>query len=130
MTEPQWLTKSILVAVHEKLLSEFGGLGGLRENSLLESALHRPLQTFTYSQPTIFELAAIYATGIIKNHPFIDGNKRSGFMAAYVFLEANGLRFDATNADVIRHTLLLAAGDISETQYAAWLEKNCVKPQA
>lgn len=126
MNEPTWITTEIVLAIQEDLLARFGGLAGIRDNGLLESALHRPLQLLSYGTPTLFELAAAYAAGIVRNHPFIDGNKRAGFMTAYVFLGINGYEVDATEEDVVIHTLALAAGDIDETAYAKWLAQVSV----
>ncbi|MFZ4682421.1 MAG: type II toxin-antitoxin system death-on-curing family toxin, partial [Terrimicrobiaceae bacterium] len=93
--------------------------------ALLESALHRPQQIFAYAKPSLFELAAAYAAGIVKNHPFLDGNKRAGFVTAYIFLGANGFALDAPEEEVVERTLALAAGAIEEAEYGAWLEKSC-----
>lgn len=127
MNEPLWGSREIVLATQEELLQRFGGLPGIREDNLLESALHRPRHLFAYGKPSLFELAASYASGSVKNHPFADGNKRAGFMAAYIFLGANGLDFDATEEDVVVRTLALAAGAITEADYAAWLEKSCAE---
>ena len=125
MKEPRWLTREVILAVHEDLLARYGGLAGLRDDGLLESALHRPLHLFSYAKPSLFQMAAAYAAGIIKNHPFLDGNKRTGFMAVYVFLEANGRTFSAPEEEVVIHTRALAAGAIGEGDYAAWLKRAC-----
>jgi len=121
MNDPIWIETEDALAFHEDMLSRHGGLSGVRDQGLLESALHRPIQLFTSSKPTLYEMAAAYAAGIIRNHPFLDGNKRAGFMAAALFLEVNGMSFKATEEDVVIHTLALAAGDIDETAYARWL---------
>lgn len=107
------------------MLERFGGLEGIRDDGLLESALNRPRHLFAYGEPSLFELAAAYASGIVKNHPFLDGNKRSGFMAAALFLETNGLRFAAPEEEVVERTLALAAGAIGEEGYREWLERSC-----
>jgi death-on-curing protein len=122
---PSWLLKGAVVATHERLLSEFGGASGVRDSGLFDSALARPENLQAYGQPTIFELAAAYAFGVVKNHPFIDGNKRTGFTIAIFFLEINGQEFGATEADATIQTLALAAGEVGESDYAKWLEKNC-----
>ncbi len=124
MTEPEWLLREVVLAVHERLLAEFGGSAGVRDTGLLESALARPVNLHAYQSPTLCELAASYAFGIVKNHPFIDGNKRSGFAAAVMFLELNGRRFTASDADATIRTLALAAGELIEAQFASWLEGN------
>lgn len=128
MKTPVWIPKSALLAVHEELLARFGGLGGLRDEGLLESALARPLRLAEYGQPDFFELATAYASGIVRNHPFADGNKRAGFMAAYIFLGINGLEFDAPEEEIVLQTLGLAAGEVSEEDYAIWLRASCGKP--
>ena len=87
--------------------------------------MNRPQHLFTDETPTLYELAAGYAAGVVKNHPFLDGNKRTGFMAAYIFLGANGQFLKAPEIEVVERTLALAAGAITEDDYAAWLEKSC-----
>jgi death-on-curing protein len=108
-------------------LAEFGGLRGLRDAGLLDSALARPHQLLAYGKPTAFDLAAAYAYGLIRNHPFLDGNKRIGFTAAVAFLELNGCRFAASEADATLKTLALAARELDEAGYAAWLRENSGK---
>ena len=110
------------------MLARFGGLGGVRDRGLLDSALNRPIHLFAYGKPDLFELATAYAAGIIKNHPFLDGNKRAGFMAAALFLEVNDLEFAAPEEDVVLQTLALAAGEIREKDYTAWLKASCKQP--
>ena len=127
MKEPLWLTLDEVLAFHERLIAEFGGSPGVRDEGLLESALGKPKNFFAYSKPTMFELAASYAFGIVKNHPFIDGNKRTGFMAAYTFLGKHQWELGATEADATVQTLRLAANDCSQADYAAWLKRNCGK---
>lgn len=122
--EPHWIGREVCLAVHDMLLSQYGGCAGLRDSGLLDSALARPLQMKAYGSPSLTELAAAYATGIIRNHPFLDGNKRTGFMLGSGFLELNGLEFFATETDAVIKTLALAAGELSEDAYAAWLAKN------
>lgn len=125
MSEPYWFSRWEALALHEMLLAEYGGRAGLRDASLLESALARPRQRFHYHNPTPPELAASYAAGVVKNHPFVDGNKRTGFVLAAGFLERNGLRFSAAEVDAVMQTLALAAGDLDEAGYATWLAANC-----
>jgi death-on-curing protein len=127
MKEPQWLLRETVLALQERLLAEFGGRRGLRDAGLLDSALARPRQLFAYGKPTAFELAAAYAYGLIRNHPFLDGNKRIGFTAAVAFLELNGCRFTASEADAALKTLALAARELDEAGYAAWLRENSRK---
>lgn len=128
MKEPAWIDAADCLAFHDEMLARFGGLAGIRDKGLLDSALNRPLHLFAYGKPDLFELAAAYAAGIIKNHPFLDGNKRAGFMAAALFLEVNDLEFAAPEEEVVLQTLALAAGDICEKDYAAWLKASC-KPR-
>jgi death on curing protein len=125
MKAPVWVLREAVVAVHEQLVAAFGGSAGIRDAGLLESALARPENLFSYGRPTVFDLAASYGFGLVKNHPFVDGNKRIGFTVAIMFLELNGYRFNATEADATVRTLALAASDIGEAEYAAWLEANC-----
>jgi death on curing protein len=125
MKAPVWVLREAVVAVHEQLVSAFGGSAGIRDAGLLESALARPENLHSYGRPTTFDLAASYGFGLVKNHPFVDGNKRIGFTVAVMFLELNGYRFNATEADATVRTLALAASDIGEAEYAAWLKANC-----
>ena len=127
MREPQWVLRETVLALQEQLLWEFGGLNGLRDEALLDSALNRPLQLFHYGKPTLFKLAAAYAFGLVGNHPFLDGNKRIGFTTAIVFLEINGFEFIASEADATLRTLALAAREVDEASYADWLKKNSRK---
>ena len=125
MKEPAWIDREDCLGFHSALLSRFGGLDGLRDSGLLDSALARPLQLLAYGQPSLFDLAAAYAHGIVKNHPFLDGNKRSGLMAAALFLELNGMVFNAPEEEAVLQTLALAAGEIDADAYAAWLRDSC-----
>lgn len=129
MKEPYWLNRNECLALHDMMLSIYGGAQGVRDEGLFESALARPRQAFAYGTPAMADLAAAYAAGVVKNHPFLDGNKRTGFMLAAGFLERNGYEFTATEADAALQTLALAAGELTETGYAAWLEANCTKPK-
>jgi death-on-curing protein len=118
---------SVVMAMHEMMLVRHGGSAGVRDAGLLESALARPQQLFHYGAPDLAELAAAYVAGIVRNHPFIDGNKRSGFMTGYVFLTRNGLRFEAPEAEAAQMVLALAAGELNEAQFAAWVRDNVKK---
>ena len=124
MKEPVWIPKEIILAVHASLISRFGGTAGIRDEGLLESALARPQQAFHHGELSYSRMAASYAEGIVKNHPFVDGNKRTGFMAAYAFLAANGLQLTAPEEDAVVQTRALAAGEIGAPQYASWLAGN------
>ncbi len=125
MNPPEWVLLETAVLVHEQSLAAFGGLAGIRDEGLLASAMSRPQNLFAYGKPTLHELAAAYAFGIAKNHPFFDGNKRAAFVVGVIFLELNGQRFTAGEADAALRTLALAAGEMAEPAYAAWLEANC-----
>ena len=125
MNEPIWLDSQDLYVLHNQLLARFGGLEGIRDEGLLESALYRPVQKFQYEpNSTLPELAASYSYGIARNHPFFDGNKRSALLAAIVFLEINGMKFHATEEEAVLETLALASGERTEEEYAFWLTKN------
>ncbi len=127
MKEPIWLNREDCLAIHEMMLAQHGGLAGVRDEGLLESALAKPHNLFSYGSPTLPELAASYAAGIILNHPFLDGNKRTGFMLAATFLELNGMAFTATEESVVEATLALADGTLRQAAYAEWLSKNSKK---
>ena len=118
------MLRETVLALHDRLLAEFGGLSGLRDEGLLDSALQRPRQRLAYGRPKLAELAAAYAFALVRDHPFIDGNKRVGFATAVVFLEVNGYRFTASEAEATIKTLALAAGDLDEPGYAAWLKAH------
>src|SRR5687768_17306496 len=122
MSDPYWFTRDEYLALHDMMMACYGGITGLRDNGLLESALARPQQLHNYQKPSLAEMAAAYVAGIVKNHPFLDGNKRTGFMMGAAFLERNGLVFFATEAEAVLQTLSLAAGETTEADYAAWLE--------
>ena len=110
--------------MHDCLIAEHGGHAGVRDEGLLKSALVRPRQLLAYSDLDLALLAATYVTGIIRNHPFIDGNKCTGFMMGYVFLGRNGLRLTAPEAETTQVILSLAAGTLSEDAFAAWIRDN------
>jgi len=122
--EAQWVLREVVFAAHEQSLAQFGGAAGMRDEALLDSALGKPLNLFAYGKPSLFDLAASYGYGIIKNHPFVDGNKRTGFIVAVVFLELNGYAFHASEVDATLKTLALAAGELSEAGYSDWLKAN------
>jgi death on curing protein len=124
----EWVPVAAVIDLHAELLEEHGGAPGLRDRGGLESALARPQQIHAYDQnPDIYDLAAAYACGITRNHPFIDGNKRAAFVAVGVFLQLNGLYLDATERDAEHVIYALAAGNLSEEQLSAWLRENCAK---
>lgn len=122
--KPVWLRKETVLAMHERLLAEHGGSEGIRDEALLESALGRPENLLIYGKPSVFDLAAAYACGIIKNHPFVDGNKRTGFMAAFVFLGINQIDFVVDESEVVLQTIAVASGELSEEAYATWLKEH------
>ncbi len=124
MRVPYWFAREECLALHDLMMSCYGGLAGVRDENMLESALAKPQQLFHYGKPTMADLAAAYTVGIVKNHPFLDGNKRTGFMMGAGFLERNGFTFHATESDAALRTLALAAGEMTETAYAAWLKAN------
>jgi death-on-curing protein len=127
MKTPAWVLRETVLILHEQLLAEFGGEPGVRDESLLDSALGRPENLFAHGRPALFDLAASYGFGLVKNHPFLDGNKRAGFTVAVVFLELNGYRFQATEAEAAVRALALAAGEMTEPEFAAGLKTNSRK---
>ena len=127
MKEPHWLTRSECLLLHDMMLDQYGGCSGIRDAGLLESALARPQQLHHYGKPTMPEMAAAYTAGIVKNHPFLDGNKRTGFMMGAGFLERNGYEFLASETEVVIRTLALAAGEMTEAAFADWLKANSKK---
>lgn len=129
MSDWVWLNAEVLLAVHEAQLSEHGGAAGTRDKGLFESALSHPQNLVAYGLPTgdepdIADLAAAYGYGISRNHPFIDGNKRTGFVAAELFLALNGWALHADDADCVLTMLAVASGDITEPAFAAWLRQH------
>lgn len=130
MKEPVWLLKQVLLACHADALQEHGGLDGLRDEALLDSALARPLNLHRYERVDLCRLAAAYAVGIVQNHPFLDGDKRAGFLAAAVFLERNGLQLTSHPAHAAAFVIGLADGSCSEEVFAAWLRDNTKRRRA
>ena len=122
----RWIDKQALLLLHGESLAEHGGGEGLRDEGLLDSALARPLNLLAYGEPDVAALAASYAMGVAKNHPFVDGNKRADFLTVGMFLYLNGYRLSTTQADATVTVLALAAGDITEEQFAAWLRAKVV----
>lgn len=120
MTEPRWLSRRIVDALHEQEMVRHGGLPGVRDDGALESALARPQQKWAYGSPDLFDLAAAYAFGLSRNHGYSDGNKRIAFVAMAVFLMLNGYQLDVPEADAVITMLALAAGDRTEDEIAAW----------
>ena len=122
------LSLEIVLAIHDEQLAEHGGATGLRDAGLLESALARPLNHASYGEPDIAELAGLYSLGIVRNHPFVDGNKRTGYVALETFLELNGALFPVSDADAVIAILELAAGDTTDDEFIAWVRSNAVLP--
>jgi death-on-curing protein len=123
--EPIWVEEREVFAIHDRLLAAHGGAPGLRDQGLLQSALARPRQHHAYAASSdVVEMAALYTAGIVRNHPFVDGNKRAGFVAGVLFLELNGFSFIASEEDASQAVLGLAAGTLDEAAYTAWLRAN------
>jgi death-on-curing protein len=125
VSDPVWIDEALVLAVHGRLLAIHGGAGGLRDDGLLKSALARPMQLSAYGENVdLVDMAGAYATGVVKNHPFVDGNKRTGFLACVLFLELNGFRFIASEEDAAEAVLALAAGTLDEAGFVAFLRGN------
>jgi len=129
--EPKWLSRVVIDAIHDEQLREHGGLSGIRDENALESALARPKVKWHYTNPKteVPVLAAAYAFGLVKNHPYRDGNKRIGFLAMITFLGINDHNFDATDAEVVNEFFALAAGSVSEDTMADWIRQHTAKRQ-
>jgi len=126
--EPIWIEERDALTIHERLLALHGGASGLRDKALLLSALARPRQYLAYADDTdIMSMAAAYTAGIVGNHPFVDGNKRTGFVIGILFLELNGYRFTASEEDAAQAVLSLAAGTLEEEGFIAFLRANAVR---
>jgi len=125
VNEPIWIDERDALALHSRLLALYGGAPGVRDPGLLASALARPRHLRAYAgNPNVIELAAAYTAGIIHNHPFVDGNKRTGFVIGVLFLEINGYRLTASEEDATQAVLGLAAGTLDEAGFLAWLRAN------
>ncbi|MGO9005322.1 MAG: type II toxin-antitoxin system death-on-curing family toxin [Beijerinckiaceae bacterium] len=124
MKEPEWLIKAVVLAMQEEQLAEHGGQPGVRDEGLLDSALDRPKNQFCYGTPDIYDLAAAYAYGISKNHPFLDGNKRASFVVSETFLLLNGFTVTATEEAKLTVWLALADGKMAEAELAKWFRNN------
>jgi death-on-curing protein len=127
MSEPDWLAVDMIVAIHDEQLAIHGGLAGTRDATLLESALDRPRNKCAYESAELPELAAACGYGIAKNHPFVDGNKRTSLLAIYTFLGINGVDFIVPEADAAAMIFALAAGEVSEESLARWIKDNWPK---
>ncbi len=117
----RWIERQVLLLLHDESLAEHGGASGLRDEGLFDSALARPLNLSAYGEPDFADLAAAYGSGLAQNHPFVDGNKRAAFLAVGLFLYANGYRLNASQAEATLTMLSLAAGELEEAAFAAWI---------
>lgn len=124
MSEPFWLTRRMIIAIHDEQLAIHGGASGLRDEVMLDSALDRPRNKWSYENADLPELAAAYAFGIARNHPFVDGNKRTSLLALYTFLGVNGIDFIVPEAEAAAIILSLAAGEVSEQSLTRWIRDN------
>lgn len=122
-----WLSRQLILAIHDEQLAEHGGALGTRDEGLLESALARPLNRAGYGDPVVAELAALYAIATARNHPFIDGNKRIAYVALETFLTLNGCTFPVSDAEAVVATLAMAAGEMSDEEFIAWVRANSVR---
>ena len=128
MREPVWIEERDALILHDRLLALHGGASGVRDVGLLRSALARPQQHFAYAEAAdVVDMATVYTAGIVRNHPFADGNKRTGFVVGILFLELNGYRFVASEEDAAQAVVELAAGTFEEADYGSFLRDN-VKP--
>jgi death on curing protein len=125
VTDPKWIAMPLATAIHDEALYEFGGLAGLRDLGLLESALDRPRNLLAYEpRSSIFELAAALCVGIAKNHPFNDGNKRTALLATHAFLYLDGHELEPSQEDEVATLVAVAAGSLSEHKLAVWLQRH------
>ena len=118
--EPEWIALDVTLAIHDRQLAEHGGGAGIRDRGMLESALARPINSWSYGEGDLAALAADYAYGVARNHPFVDGNKRTAWVLARLFLQLNGQQLDFDPADAIRLMLGLAAGDVDKEELGRW----------
>ena len=127
MDEPVWISKRAVLALHDEQLAEHGGSGGIRDETLLDSALAKPKNVFAYGdEPDLFRLAASYAYGIARNHAFVDGNKRTALVISVLFLNRNGWDITLAKAEEYSMFLGLAEGSVSEEELAAWFREHAV----
>ena len=128
MKDLLWIDERDARALHDRLLALDGGLAGVRDEGLLNSALARPRQLHAYGdKPDAVDLATAYTAGIVRNHPFVDGNKRTGFLVGVLFLEMNGYRLTASEEDATQAVLGLAAGSLDESGFTTWLRGNVTR---
>lgn len=124
MPEPIWVLSESARHIHRDQIDQFGGMSGVRDEGMLESALDRPRNLWHYGEPTLAEMASAYAFGVAKNHPFVDGNKRPAFVVSVLFLELNGVVFQGTEENVATTFLALGAGELDEEALAVWFAQN------
>ncbi len=127
MTNYVWIQETVVHAIHDEQLADHGGLSGARDIKLLQSALARPQNLLSYAAPDIASLAAAYGYGISRNHPFNDGNKRTAFVVTELFLLLNDFELTANDESCVMTMLKVAAGDISENEFADWIRRNILK---
>ncbi|BAU66977.1 death on curing protein [Stanieria sp. NIES-3757] len=127
MIEPIWIEEAVVIAIHRRQLAEHGGSDGIRDRGLLESALSRPKNQLAYGNPSIFDLAAAYGYGIAKNHPFIDGNKRTSYVVMRTFLILNGYDIQASASEKYQTWVRLANNQINEVELVNWIESKSLK---
>jgi death on curing protein len=125
VSEPLWIDEQDVLVLHDRLLALDGGSAGVRSLALLQSALARPQQLYAYGEaPDMIDMAAVYTAGIVRNHPFVDGNKRTGFVVGVLFLELNRYRFTANEENATQAVLELAAGTLDEGAFTRWMRAN------
>jgi len=127
MSEFRWIDKRLLITLHDESLALHGGASGIRDEGLLDSALNRSVNLAMYGTPDFAELAAAYGVGLAKNHAFVDGNKRAAFLSVGLFLGLNGYKLKATRVDATLTMFAVAAGEMDEATFAAWLRQNSVQ---
>ena len=124
MSKFKWIDKQLLIILHDESLALHGGASGIRDEKLLDSALHRPINLAVYGEPDYADLAAAYGIGLVKNHAFVDGNKRVAFLSVGLFLMLNGYKLTATQVDATLIMMAVAASDIDEVQFVEWIRNN------
>ena len=122
--EPEWLSRDVVLTVHSEQIALYGGASGVRDGGLLDTALARPRNLWAYGSASLVELGAAYAVGIVRNHAFVDGNKRTAFLAMYTFLVRNGLEVITSEAEVATAMLELAGGSLDEPSFVRWLREH------
>lgn len=123
-----WLARQLILAIHDEQLAEHGGALGIRDDGLQDSALARPLNRAGYGEPDVAELGALYAIAMARNHPFVDGNKRTAFAALFMFLALNGMEFEPPEVEATVTMLRLAAGEMPDEEFTVWVRNNTRTP--